>query len=186
MSNPARLRPVICLWGFMGVGKTTVGRILARQKEARFVDLDEQVEVETGKSIREIFAGGGEASFRGLEMQAMDRILRSATPPPIVVALGGGALVVESARALAKRSAYVVTLEADAAELLERTSASSQRPLLDHPTKEERASAIQALLSKRRRAYIDVHDTLSTQGLDAKEVARRLAAWWQPVSGLRS
>src|SRR5437868_1043113 len=83
----------IFLTGFMAAGKTTVGRLLAEQLHARFVDLDERIMEREGQSIAQIFAQAGEATFRKIETAALRDVLSSAALHKVVViALGGGTL----------------------------------------------------------------------------------------------
>ena len=83
---------LVCLAGFMGSGKSTVGRLLAQQLGWRFVDLDERIEQQSGLRITAIFDRLGEASFREVERAELSRALgeASASPVPVVLALGGG------------------------------------------------------------------------------------------------
>src|SRR5712692_5563659 len=82
----------ICLAGFMGSGKTTVGRLLAQQLAWRFVDLDTRIEEHAGLSIAEIFERLGEPAFRQIERELLEQALGQAAEvdPPMVLALGGG------------------------------------------------------------------------------------------------
>src|SRR3954471_2851015 len=86
-----RARPTILLSGFMGAGKSTVGRRLAELAGVPFVDLDEAITARAGKSIAAIFAESGEAAFRALEAEELGRALEAQGPQ--VLALGGGALL---------------------------------------------------------------------------------------------
>src|SRR5216683_8114311 len=83
---------VVCLTGFMGSGKSTVGRILAAQLAWHFADLDAEIERESGLSVSQIFSQKGEAVFREIEHECLARILGSASErnTRLVLALGGG------------------------------------------------------------------------------------------------
>src|SRR6202166_4028997 len=83
---------VVCLTGFMGSGKSTVGRMLAAQLAWRFADLDAEIERESGVSISQIFAQKGEAVFREIEHECLERVLHAASArnSQLVLALGGG------------------------------------------------------------------------------------------------
>ncbi len=93
--HPSAPRPrlkLLCLAGFMGCGKTTVGRQLSQQLGWRFVDLDERIEERAGVRISQIFERLGETAFRDLEHEQLDRTLHESvtSPVPTVIALGGG------------------------------------------------------------------------------------------------
>jgi shikimate kinase len=167
-------RPVLCLWGFMGTGKTTVGALVAEKTGARFVDLDALAEERAGKPIRAIFADDGEPSFRALERDLLQEMLELSEPT--VVALGGGTLVAPTSRELAKQAAFVVTLTASADAVLKRTATNDERPLLDG----NRRAAIKTLLEARSAAYEDTHLAIDTEGRTPEQVADDLSKRWNP------
>lgn len=117
---------MIVLIGFMGAGKTTVGRLLAGQLGCDFVDSDEAIVAEHGLSIAELFATRGEASFRRLEAETIDRLLRG---PQVVLALGGGAVQTPAVRAVLAGH-RVVLLDVGFAEALARVGNDAGRPML--------------------------------------------------------
>ena len=100
----------IALAGFMGVGKSTVGRLLATELSRSFVDTDEVAQLRIGRSIVECFQAGDEAIFREAEAEAVREAL---TGPPSVIALGGGATLREDTRALLLAKALLVYLHGD-------------------------------------------------------------------------
>ena len=112
MSKPARLelpggRTQVHLTGFMGSGKSTVGRLLARRLTWNFLDLDGVVERHEGRRVADIFAGGGEAAFRAAERQVLRQVVgKKAT----IVALGGGTLIDLANRELSRHHAVLVWL----------------------------------------------------------------------------
>lgn len=120
----------VVLVGFMGAGKTTVGRALAERCGVSFVDCDAVVEREHGP-IETLFATLGETGFRRLEEQAVACVLAEAEAAPLVVALGGGAVRSEATREELRRFAHVVWLEAPPDDLWRRVGAgeSETRPL---------------------------------------------------------
>ena len=113
----------IMLIGMMGAGKSTVGTVLARRLERVLVDVDELIESTTGRSIPDIFASEGEEAFRGLERDALIDVC--ASPAPLVIAAGGGAMLDAESRRLASASATVVWLRAEPALLAERVASSA-------------------------------------------------------------
>lgn len=138
MLSPGRARDVrvLCLTGFMGSGKSTVGRLLAAQLVWRFADLDAEIESASGLSVSEIFAQKGEAAFREIEFECLTRILGSAAARDtrLVLALGGGtfsqprnaALIRDSA---ARPATVVIWLDCPVTDLLRRCVLMGDRPL---------------------------------------------------------
>ncbi len=182
----SRTRPTLLLSGFMGTGKSTVGRLVAARAGIPFVDLDERVEQASGQSVGEIFATGGEAAFRALELQALSEVLDAAEPR--VVALGGGTLLDRATRLRALGRARVVTLTARPDTLLART-ASGGRPLLNAHA--DRRARITELLELRASAYAETHASVPTDDREPAEVAAAATtAWATPTIavplGLRS
>ena len=123
---------MIVLVGFMGAGKTTVGRLLAGKLGVPFLDSDEVIEERAGRAIREIFAGDGEPGFRALEHQVIADLLAG---PPVVLALGGGAATHPGTRDLltSSASAGVVYLRVAYDEALARVGGDTGRPMLARP-----------------------------------------------------
>ena len=97
----------VLLTGFMGAGKTTVGRLLAERLRVPFVDLDAEIEARSGLAVRDLFARHGEPEFRRIEQQLLVEALAR---DPLVLATGGGTLVDADNLALAKESGLVVWL----------------------------------------------------------------------------
>jgi shikimate kinase / 3-dehydroquinate synthase len=156
---------VIVLVGFMGAGKSTVGRLLAEEMDLPFVDTDALVEERAGAPIAEVFEASGEAAFRSMERSAVADVLRG---PDAVVALGGGALGDRTTRA-ALRDHTVVYLETSFEDVLARTGGDTARPLLG--TGDPRL-----LFDHRVPVYELVADlTVSTSGCSARTVAVDLA-----------
>lgn len=168
--KPPSQRAELWLWGFMGAGKSTVGRAVAEARGLPFVDVDASIEEEAGCTIPQLFAAEGEAAFRARERRALERLL--VQPSPRVVALGGGALVDPGLRARALASTFVVTLVIDAETTVAR--AAEGRPLL--ATKEPRATA-QTILDQRRGAYAGTHAQIDARADTDEVVAAVLAAW---------
>lgn len=128
-NNPRRL---LCLIGFMGCGKTSVGRLLARQLGWHFVDLDECIERQTGLTISEIFAREGEPAFRLVEHQVLAQAVGRATENEraTVLALGGGTIAQPQNLELLRRAGCtLVWLHCPIEELLRRCAAVTNRPL---------------------------------------------------------
>ena len=153
------------LVGMMGAGKTTLGRRLARKLGRPFIDSDQQIEVTTGRTVREIFEADGEPVFRALEAEALADAL--ATTSPSVIAAAGGTVLSEENRARMREGGQVIWLRADPDVLAERVRNGVHRPLLaDDP-----AQVLHDLDAARRELYEEVADhVVDTAGRSPDEV----------------
>lgn len=142
----------VFLVGPMGVGKTTIGRVLADQLDQEFFDSDREIEASTGADIPWIFDVEGESGFR-LREQRMLNQLTSKTK--IILATGGGAVLAEENRRNLKERGIVVYLRASIKQQVERTSRDKNRPLLQTPNPELK---IRELMKIRDPLYIEVAD----------------------------
>ena len=159
----------IFLIGFMGAGKSTVSRLLAERLGWASADLDELVESSTGLKVREIFAQHGEQEFRRLESEALASV---ESMPDVVVACGGGAVLLDRNRALLKRLGTVVYLKVSASAALGRIGDVASRPLLAGPSG---TLAATALLAAREGIYTALADfTVDTAESTPEEVAERI------------
>ncbi len=166
----------LILTGFMGSGKSSVGRELADILGKSFIDLDEYIEQQTGSTIADIFAQQGEDVFRRLETRFLLEVLHR---PPHIVSTGGGTIITEENRRLIEASGYVVFLDAGWETLAKRTAASSSRPLLQSPEKTAtdnrfRQQKIKDLLNERRPFYEKCHVKITTDNLSVHQVARKI------------
>jgi shikimate kinase len=157
----------LVLTGFMGTGKTRVGRRVAERLGRRFVDTDAWIEAKAGRPIREIFATEGEPRFRELERSA---VREACAVPEAVVSVGGGALLSAENRAALERSGLLVCLTASPETIAARVGAgASERPLLaGAPSLPDR---IRDLLEERAALYAGVADQVDTTGRSVEEVA---------------
>ena len=148
----------IFLVGMMGAGKTTVGRLLAKQADKTFVDCDEEIQRRTGVTIPHIFDIEGEAGFRQRESAAIrDLVLQD----NIVLATGGGAVLCEGNRAALSRNGIVVYLKSSVHDLWQRTRHDRNRPLLQ--TADPRAR-LRELYEQRDPLYMQVADLVIHTG----------------------
>lgn len=157
----------IFLVGFMGAGKTTVGRALALALNYEFFDLDELIAKRAGKSVQEIFADLGEAEFRTLEREA---IRCCADLTRTVIALGGGAYVSAENRSLLRLIGSTVWLDCPLEVCLQRISGDKSRPLFG--TEAE----MRDLLQQRRAAYAQADYVAGTGELSPEQLAVRITA----------
>jgi shikimate kinase len=137
----------IVLIGFMGSGKSSVGRLIASKLGYRFVDTDHLVVDAAGSRISEIFAAKGEAHFRELETRALESLLGRER---LVVATGGGIVTRKKNVAMLKTLGFVAWLKADEEVIFERVSRSKKRPLVQTADPRE---TIAKLLAERTPLY---------------------------------
>lgn len=159
------------LVGFMGAGKTTVGRALAKRLDWRFEDVDERIERAEGRDVSTIFRQSGEPYFRACERQALTDLLEVRG---VVVATGGGTAVDPSNRALMSRDGAVAWLDAPFATVAGRVPADGRRPLAASRVEMER------LYNERRAAYAQAHARFDVSRASVDEVVDRLVDWLEP------
>jgi len=157
--------PVVVLVGPMGVGKSTVGELMADRLGVGYRDTDDDIVAEQGRTISEIFVDDGEAAFREIEKQAVRRAIEEHDG---VLALGGGAILDAGTRALLAGQ-RVVYLSMDVEEAVKRTGLNAARPLLAvNPRKQWRE-----LMEARRHLYEEVATAVvATDGRTPEEVTR--------------
>jgi shikimate kinase/3-dehydroquinate synthase len=165
--------PNLTITGFMGTGKTSVGRAVAQRLGRSFVDMDGEIEARAGKPIPCIFAEDGEATFRRMEAALCEELGGRKSKGGRVIATGGGALVDPSNRAAMMASGPVVCLTCETDEIPARLSAydRADRPLLH--VADPRAE-IGRLLAERREAYEAIPWQIDTSGLSIEDVVERV------------
>ena len=163
---------LVLLVGFMGAGKTTAGRELARLLNWSFYDLDALIEGRTGRTVPTLFAEQGESGFRKLETQALRELFETLEDEPAVVALGGGAFAQEVNRQIIRdHSASVVHLEVGLEEALRRCAAApGYRPLLS-----ERAQ-VTLLYEERLPFYRTANVQVGTEDKQPAVIAQEIVA----------
>ena len=156
---------MITLTGFMGSGKTTVGKVLADFLGCPFMDLDDLVVKKAGKSIPDIFAQDGEPAFRQLEAQVLRKTVEKYAESTAVLALGGGAILAPASAALLHEKTVCIYLRATLDTLLARLEGETAgRPLAD-------ASLADRLASREPIYEETAHVIIDTDGLSPDEVA---------------
>ena len=152
----------------MGVGKSAIGRQVARELAYQFIDSDRAIEQRLGKRIPEIFRTEGEGAFRAHEREFVE----SGHPDGgCVVACGGGLVVPPGMTELLKSKGVVVCLFASTETIVERTSRNKNRPLLNVPDPERR---VRELLAEREPIYMNAGTCITTEGRSITEVVRHL------------
>ncbi len=158
----------VVLVGFMGVGKSTIGRLLAQRLGWDFCDLDRRVEIRAGQPIAEMFASRGEAAFREEERLAAESLLERSQ---CVVAAGGGAWHEPATRELLARDSVSVWLQADLPTLQHRLPDNPARPLA-----RDRAR-MAALFAERQPSYRLADLSVETKDRSPHEIADQVAAY---------
>ena len=173
----------IVITGFMGTGKSTIGRIVAGRLNRPFFDMDEQIEAHFGKPIPRVFAEDGEEAFRAFEA---DLCREFAQQQGVVISTGGGALVNPTNRSVLAETGVLICLTATVDTILERVEHAEDRPLLPDD-REERRRRVRELLNDRRHAYAAIPHRVDTSGrypnAIADDVMNTLAAEME-VSGM--
>ena len=167
---PNRPDKSIVLVGLMGVGKSTVGRRLAKKLKMKFVDADEEIERAAGMKIADIFDRHGEAQFRDGERRVIARLVAG---PPRVIATGGGAFIYEDTRRLILERCFAVWLDAEIEILAARVSRGRDRPLLRG---QEPLAVLADLAQRRNPIYAEAHLIVRSATGPHDEVVERIVA----------
>ena len=154
----------------MGVGKTVVGKVLAKKLNRRFIELDSLIEQKAGKSVAEIFQQDGEIAFRELEIEAAKEVVKDKN---LVIACGGGIVLNKINIDRLKNDSVIVYLVASPGVIIKRTSGGrGKRPLLNVT---DRVAEINQLLSFREPFYERAADIkIDTSKLDINSVAEQI------------
>lgn len=181
-SGQRGLSRAVALVGFMGAGKTTVGRELALRLGWRFEDLDQWIETRERRTIEQIFREQGEAEFRKLEYLAVREAIGSLEHGSLVLALGGGAFIDPGVQKhLQEAKIPVVFLDAPVAELFRRC----EQPGLERPLRRN-LEQFRELYQRRRPEYLKAAICIETEGKMIAEVAQKIISGLNlaPVSGV--
>ena len=168
----------VILVGFMGAGKSTIGRLLAKRLGRCFVETDDIIAATAGCSIPEIFQRDGEARFRALEA---DVVARLGDRRGDVVATGGGLPCVEGRMDVLRSFGTVVWLRSPFDEMYARAGRARTRPMLEHRTRDE----VEALYRGRERYYGLAHLTVDTGGLGIDQAVGRILSELRRPHGAR-
>ena len=163
----------LVLTGFMGTGKSVLGRRVAAMARRPFLDMDAELERREGKSIAQIFAEDGEEAFRDAESALATEW--GGTPMGSLIACGGGVVLREQNIQALGANGVLVGLTARPEVILERTSRTSKRPLLETSDREKR---IRDLLAARAPLYAKIPLQIDTSDLDPHTLALRLLHLW--------
>jgi shikimate kinase len=163
------LKTSIALIGFMGTGKTTVGKLLASRLGKKFIDMDTLIEKKAGKSIPAVFRDEGEIRFRELEIEVTREVSGRKN---VVIACGGGVVLNKINIDRLEQECLIVCLTASPAVILKRTSDGGERPLLKV---KGRVRQIEELLKYRWPYYVHSADIMiNTSRIAPETVARKI------------
>jgi len=166
---PPREARNLALVGFMGAGKSTVGRLVARELGMTFVDTDDAIEERSGRRIAEIFSAEGEAAFRAIETKVLEELMAKSGQ---VMATGGGLICQPGNLALLQSGALVVCLWAAPETIWERVQHQTHRPLLQVANPKAEIERLMAI----REPFYRASDVLVNSGLRSlREVAAQVA-----------
>ena len=158
----------ILLTGFMGAGKTIVGKKLAKRLRYFFIDTDREIEKEQGCSITEIFKYGGEECFRDLETDILQKLQ---TKQNLVIATGGGMVLRNENRSLMQSLGTRVYLKVELQELMRRLEKDKKRPLLQKSKPEEH---ILEMLQQRKSIYEEAECIIDTTDLSPHQMVTEI------------
>lgn len=171
----------LILTGFMGAGKTSVGKACARAFGLRFCDTDQMIEAHEGRAITEIFSIQGEEAFRRMETELLRRLTDAASCPSdsedgFVLSVGGGLPMRAENRQLLRQLGRVVWLEVSADTVLARLKGDATRPLLQGRDVRER---VEDLLSQRNALYGEAaHIAICADGKTVEELVSEIRLFW--------
>lgn len=161
-------KPIVMI-GLMGVGKTRIGRELAKALSVPYADSDDEIIAASGYTIAEIFDKFGEDHFRDGEKKVIRRLIE---PKLKVISTGGGAVMTPETFDVIKNEAFGIWLQSDIDILVERTKGNKRRPLLNNT---DVRKTLEGLLEKRAPVYQDVSCiTVDTNNLSVKKTTQRV------------
>jgi shikimate kinase/shikimate kinase/3-dehydroquinate synthase len=163
----------VVLLGMMGVGKTTLGKIVAKKMNLQFIDTDANIEKKCEMKISEIFEKKGEDFFRSEEAK---EVLRSLKENSSVIALGGGAFINKTVRDAILKNAISIWLNVKLKDLNKRIKWSDKRPLLNKVNKQ---NEINKLYNKRKNIYKLANHKISCDNLNKKNIAEKIIALYE-------
>ena len=158
----------LVLTGMMGVGKSTIGKKLAKKLKLKFIDIDQIIEVKEKCTIREIFEKKGENYFRKIEKKITLEKLKENN---LIIALGGGAFINTSVRRKIKDSCVSFWLDLKVEILLDRLKNVTKRPLLD---KDQLEQSINKIYSERKKIYNESNFRIKCKSMNKDEIVYKI------------
>ncbi len=166
------MRKNLILLGMMGVGKTTVGKIVARKQGMEFIDTDENIEKKCSMSISKIFKEKGEKFFR---IEEQKEVLKSIKKSNCVIALGGGAFINETIRNAILKNAISMWLDTDLKTLNKRIKWNKKRPLVSRKNNQKK---INELYLERKNIYKLADHKINCNNLNKENIVKRIIIYY--------
>ena len=163
----------LVLLGMMAVGKTTLGKIVAKKQELKFIDIDASIEKKNSMTIKEIFKKKGEKFFR---MEEENEILKSLEKNNCVIALGGGAFMNKTVRENILKNAISIWLNVDIKTLNQRIKWNRKRPLLKEENNQKK---ITELYAERKNIYKLANHQIACDKLSKENIAEKIIALYE-------
>jgi len=163
----------LTLTGMMGVGKSSIGKILAKKLDYQFIDIDKLIEAKEGISINLIFKNKSESYFRKVEKEVT---LQELQKKDSVISLGGGAFLSNTIRKSAKKLSTSFWLDVPVDELVKRLKNSRQRPLL---FKKNVTETVKKIYFERKRIYNESDFRIKCFSLSSKEIANKIITLYE-------
>ena len=167
------MRKNLVLLGMMGVGKTTLGKIVAKKAGLKFIDTDANIEGNCLMKISEIFKRKGEKFFR---LEENEEVLKSLKESNSVIALGGGAFINKTIRDNVLKSAVSIWLDVDLKDLNKRIKWNNKRPLLNEKNNQEK---INKLYDERKNIYKLANHKINCDSLDKESVVKKIITFYE-------
>ena len=163
----------LVLLGMMAVGKTTLGKIVAKKQELKFIDIDASIEKKNSMTIKEIFKKKGEKFFR---MEEEKEVLKSLEKNNCVIALGGGAFMNKTVRENILKNAISIWLNVDIKTLNKRVKWNQKRPLLKEKNGQKK---ITELYAERKDIYKLANHKIACDNLSKDDIAEKIIALYE-------
>ena len=167
------MRKKLVLLGMMGVGKTTLGKIVAKKIGLKFIDTDANIEKNCSMKISEIFKRKGEKFFR---LEENKQVLKSLKESNSVIALGGGAFINKTIRDNVLKSAVSIWLDVDLKDLNKRIKWNNKRPLLNE---ENNLKKINKLYDERKSIYKLANHKINCNNLSKESIAKKIITFYE-------
>jgi len=163
----------LVLLGMMAVGKTTLGKIVAKKQELKFIDIDTSIEKKNSMTIKEIFKKKGEKFFR---MEEEKEVLKSLKKNNCVITLGGGAFMNKTIRENILKNTISIWLDVDIKTLNKRVQWNQKRPLLKEENNQKK---IMELYAKRKDIYKLANHKIACDNLTKEDIAEKIIALYE-------
>ena len=163
----------LVLTGMMGVGKSTIGRLIAKRLKIKFIDVDKIIEKKEKKTIKRIFEDHGEKYFRKLEEKTTLKILKNNKS---VIALGGGAFINNEIRRKVLNSCVSIWLKVDLDTLIKRYNKNDRRPLLD---KKKLNIDVKKIYQSRKKIYSLANFKINCDNIDKLKIVQKVLNFYE-------